>query len=75
LKTWGVTNIKIKGAARKQKNQPNGAKSEKAPPRHEKRESVHHQQGNFAYSFVGSVNHVLGIILAITHLPIIVVCT
>jgi hypothetical protein len=46
---------KRKGAARKRRNQPIGAKGEKAPPRHEKRESAHHQQGNFAYPFVGSV--------------------
>jgi hypothetical protein len=50
-----LAKYKRKGAARKQKNQPNGARSEKAPPRHEKRESAHHQQGNFPYSFVGSV--------------------
>jgi hypothetical protein len=34
---------KRKGAARKQRNQPIGAKGEKVPPRHEKRESTHHQ--------------------------------
>jgi hypothetical protein len=50
-----MAKYKRKGAARKRKNQPNGAKGEKAPPRHEKRESAHHQQGNFAYPFVGSV--------------------
>jgi hypothetical protein len=50
-----LAKYKRKGAARKRKNQPNGAKGEKAPPRHEKRESAHHQQGNFAYPFVGSV--------------------
>jgi hypothetical protein len=50
-----LAKYKRKGAARKQKNQPNSAKGEKTPPRHEKRESVHHQQGNFAYPFVGSI--------------------
>jgi hypothetical protein len=50
-----LAKYKRKGAARKQKNQPNGAKGKKAPPRHEKQESAHHQQGNFAYSFVRSV--------------------
>jgi hypothetical protein len=46
---------KSKGAARKRRNQPISAKGEKASPRHEKQESAHHQQGNFAYPFVGSV--------------------
>jgi hypothetical protein len=38
-----LAKYKRKGVARKRKNQPNGAKGEKAPPRHEKRESAHHQ--------------------------------
>jgi hypothetical protein len=50
-----LAKYKRKGAARKRRNQPIGAKGEKAPPRHEKQESVHHQQGNFVYPFVGSV--------------------
>jgi hypothetical protein len=50
-----LAKCKRKGAAKKRRNQPIGAQGEKAPPRHEKRESTHHQQGNFTYPFVGSV--------------------
>jgi hypothetical protein len=50
-----LAKYKSKGAARKRGNQSIGVKGEKAPPSHEKRESAHHQQGNFSYPFVGSV--------------------
>jgi hypothetical protein len=41
------------GATKDQSNQPIGANSVKAPPRHK---GIHHQQGNFSqYCFVGSV--------------------
>jgi hypothetical protein len=69
---------KKKGPAQNQSNQPNGAKGVKGPPRHEEQEGIHHQQGNSAYApypLVGPIMHVLGIILVITHLLIIVVCT
>jgi hypothetical protein len=49
-----LAKYKRKGATKKRRN-PIGAKGEKTSPRHEKRESAHHQQGNFAYPFVGSV--------------------
>jgi hypothetical protein len=49
-----LAKYKRKGAAKKRRN-PIGSKGEKTSPRHEKRESVHHQQGNFAYPFVGLV--------------------
>jgi hypothetical protein len=50
-----LAKYKRKGAARKRRNQPICGKGEEAPPRHEKQESAHHQQGNFIYPFVGSV--------------------
>jgi hypothetical protein len=64
-----------KGAARKRRNQPIGAKGEKAPPRHEKRESVHHQQGNFVYPFIGSVTPCSWYYPCYYSSTIIVVCT
>jgi hypothetical protein len=70
-----LAKYKRKGATRKRKNQLNSAKGEKAPPRHEKRESVHHQKGNLLFLLLDHLYDVIGIILAITHLPIIVVCT
>jgi hypothetical protein len=48
-------NVRERELQGSEKNQPIGAKGEKASPRHEKRESTHHQQGNFVYPFVGSV--------------------
>jgi hypothetical protein len=50
-----LAKYKRTGDVRKRRNQPIGAKGEKSPPRHEKWESTHHQQGNFVYPSVGSV--------------------